>query len=608
MAEWMRSDLQIKKSLWNTYSTQKEMGMNNEIIELSLDDYQTYVQPVLIECHTDIDEYSRIFLEKYLKEDKDISRKEMYDLFRLICSFREYTFDPLIVIPGIGGGSLSDISTNHLVFLQSILEKISNPLVQARVADILWVIQKKDKKENAKIALKAYMILVEDHFKDQKKNDNIVEYIERILFLSKWIKDNNDHKKTIKKIETLIQEEILDFSTNDIILRLIKEKESDKNLLISILEEKIKHSDSLDDWKTLEKVYSKLGKDQEVDNCKIRQGEMCAQYGDQLEDNLNKMYWYQESLAIYPNTKETKDRIKEINNKLSISSNSSFKEMQHYEIHLSSQAVSDYIQEKSVEINKKISGSSFLEAVKTLVGCIEYPSIEEIKREVEIEQSNLLGLFSPVINSSQVTNVNSQSRCESLNSDNWETALAVYFTQRYFPSCTSIMLCPVMERLEIIRKEHSNIKKDDWITILKKSIIPKERLESFSLGFYNWFHKSNLEALPILIPQFENLIRYFIQDSQNDTAVYRNKERKQEEESFKNNFNNETIENKLGRDLVFQFKVLLFANGGFNLRNTIEHGLLDDRDFSDFKIDYLVLLMLKVVLFCSSKDTSGLVI
>ena len=174
--------------------------------------------------------------------------------------------------------------------------------------------------------------------------------------------------------------------------------------------------------------------------------------------------------------------------------------------------------------------------------------------------------------------------------------LAYYFTRRYFPVIRIIMLDPVIQGLEIIRKEYNNIKEDDWMIILQQSIIPQERLKSFSEGFYNWFHKNNIAALSILLPQFENLIRYLIQDSK-DTAVYRNKEKKQEEESFKNNFNNEIIENKLGQDLVFRFKVLLFADGGFNLRNNIEHGLLADEDFSNPKSDYRVLFMLKVVLF-----------
>lgn len=580
----------------------------NETVKLSLDDYETYVRPILTESPTDIYKYSSIFYKKYLEENESTSRKEVYSLFRLVCSLDlntsnpESPFDPMITTPSGDSGRLSDIPENHQVFLQEILQKITTPIVQARVADILWIIQKKNKKENAEIALKSYMLFIENNLNRQEEVLKIIDYSQRVLFLLKWTRNAKNHQEIIKKFENLIksQEEISCFFIKNVIPLLINKRGADKNLLVSILKSKVENSNCPDDWQSLEKVYNQLKEHSKVNERKIRQGEIYAQYGDQAKDNINKICWYEKSLEIYPNTKETKDRIKEINNKLSIASSNSPKEMQHYKVSLP-QDCSDYIQNKSIEIKEKISGLSFLEALKALVIYIEYPSVDELKQKVEIEQSNPLGIFSPVINSFQVTNVNLQSRCESLNLDNLENVLAIYFTQQYFPFCTSIMLNLATEGLEIIRKEHNNIKEDDWITILKKSIIPQERLESFGIGFYNWFYKRNLVALPILIPQFENLVRYLIQDSQNDTAVYRNKERKQEEESFKNNFNNGIIENKLGQDLVFQFKVLLFANGGFNLRNKIEHGLVDDLSFSDLKSDYLVLLMLKVVLFYISK-------
>lgn len=586
----------------------------NETVELSLDDYETYVEPILSESHTDIREYHSIFLKKCSEENENILQKEVYSLFRLVCSLDlntsnpKHPFVPMITTPNGDSGRPSDIPKNHQDFLQAILKKIINPVVQARVADILWVIEKKNKKENAEIALKSYMLFIENNLSNQEEVIEIVKYSQRVIFLSNWTKNKENHHEIIKKFENLIQskEEISCFFIKDIILLLINEKESDKDLLISILEKEIKDSDSSDGWECLEKVYSKLKMQDKVNECKIRQGEIYAQYGDLMDDSINKTHWYRKALEVYPNTKETKDLIKEINKKLSIASSNSLKEMQHNKVPLP-QPVSDYVQKKSMEIKEKISRLSFLEALKALISYVEYPSVEKLKQETEMRQSNPLELFSRFIDSFQVTNVNLQSRCESQNSDNLEEDLAVYFAQRYFPCCTSIMLFPVMEGLEIIRKEHNNIKEADWIIILEKSIIPKKRLESFSLGFYNWFHKRNCAALPILIPQFENLIRYLIQDSQNDTAVYRNKESKQEEESFKNNFNNEIIRNKLGQDLVFQFKVLLFANKGLNLRNKIEHGLVDDLAFSNLASDYLVLLMLEVVFLCSSKDASKLV-
>ena len=105
------------------------------------------------------------------------------------------------------------------------------------------------------------------------------------------------------------KEEISYFFIKGIILLLINEKESDKNLLISIFEKEIKDSDSLDGWECLEKVYSKLKMHDKVNECKIRQGEIYALYGDRMDDSIVKTHWYHKALEVSPNTKETKPKL-----------------------------------------------------------------------------------------------------------------------------------------------------------------------------------------------------------------------------------------------------------------------------------------------------------
>jgi len=289
----------------------------NETVKLSLDDYETYVRPILTESLTDIYEYSSIFLKKYSEENESTSRKEVYSLFRLVCSLDlntsnpESPFDPMITTPSGDSGRLSDIPENHQGFLQEILQKITTPIVQARVADILWVIQKKNKKENAEIALKSYMLFIENNLSNQEEVIEIVKCSQRVIFLSNWTKNKENHQEIIKKFKRLIQskEEISYFFIKGIILLLINEKESDKNLLISIFEKEIKDSDSLDGWECLEKVYSKLKMHDKVNECKIRQGEIYALYGDRMDDSIVKTHWYHKALEVSPNTKETKPKL-----------------------------------------------------------------------------------------------------------------------------------------------------------------------------------------------------------------------------------------------------------------------------------------------------------
>lgn len=556
----------------------------NETIKLSLNDYQKYIHPVLAESYMDIGEYSTKFLGLYNqhKNAENILEKEIYSLFELICS--------------LDSGILSDITENHIIFLQNILEKIDNQLVQARIADILCSIKKENKNENAKIAINAYENLLKNPeiFPINKKT-----YIERILSLSNFI-NKNDRKNNIKKIEEfLIQEKENVRVILKIIVLLVNEKESDKKLLTSIIEEKRKDSGNWrDQWEEVAKFYSKLGNHQEVENCKISRAEawFSSAEGADLESTI---FALQTSLQIYPNTKKTEGRRKEISDKLS---SASAKVQERMQMITRQQMITRHIIEKSEKIKKEISGLNFFEALQTLVSFIKYPSIEELERSLEREKQSFRGimLFSNMTSTFKYENVNEQSRCESQNLQG-KGGMAYYFLNSYFPDYFISELLPIQQGLEIIRKKHNNIKIDDWINILKKSIIPEKRLESFSIGFYNWFCKINQAALPILIPQFENLIRYIIQNNQQDTSIYRQKESKQEEQSFKNNLDNEIIKNKLGKDLVFQFQLLLISDKkegleGFNIRNKIEHGLCDDEYFLKPECNYFVLLMLKLLL------------
>jgi len=89
----------------------------NKTVELSLDDYETYVEPILTEFHTDILEYYSIFCKKCSEENENILRKEIYSLFRLVCSFilnlsdQKSPFLPMMDMRDRDSGRLSDIPT-----------------------------------------------------------------------------------------------------------------------------------------------------------------------------------------------------------------------------------------------------------------------------------------------------------------------------------------------------------------------------------------------------------------------------------------------------------------------------------------------------------------
>ena len=183
-----------------------------------------------------------------------------------------------------------------------------------------------------------------------------------------------------------------------------------------------------------------------------------------------------------------------------------------------------------------------------------------------------------------------------LNKDAEEN-LALYFKFKVFPYF-NLRLDPIINGLESIRTEHAHVTENDWYDLLEDcSFIPKDRLQSYQLGLHNWFNRKNTIALPILMPQFENSVRFLIQNGGTDTSIYREKEQRQEEQPFDSkHLDHEIIKEAFGKDIVILLKILLTKKNGFSLRHKVAHGLIDDNHFFLSEVEYFFLLLLSLVI------------
>ena len=598
-----------------------QIPFSSQAIELSVEDYQSFIEPILrknsesffkqdVEEDDFIDFYCKKF-DHYSKKTENSSEKEIYSLFKFILSFyfnpydEKHPFDAGFKFAnGTDTGLPTDIPLHHQDFLKGIVEKISCPFMRSRIADILYSIRKKDKRRNAELALDAYLIVSEKLAEKDLWAPIPTPYIKRALSLSKWLKNPEIHQNVIEKIQNFIKKKNFPFIAK-IVLLLIGEKESNKDLLISILDDKARKENRIDDWAALKKVNHKMKRPKDVDFCKRRQSEIYEQQAEEADDPFHKEYWSLKSLETLPETQETKSQREKLNTHLSQASNDILKEMKLVRISLPEDCLtliekkSNEIKEKISEIKEKISGRSFHEVWPILLSYFTFPSRKKLEEEVEKEKSNLLGLFSPCIEYSSSSTVNSQDRSQCHRLESPDGQLSFFYTKRYFKSLTLLMFLPVLKGLEIIREEHKEIGEHDWRDLLSRSpLVPPENLRSFSKGFYDWFLAENCSALPTLIPQCENFIRFLIQQGGNNTGVYRNNEHRQEEDSFKKNLEHQIIKDTFGDDWLLQLKIFFLneGNNGFNIGANIRHGLVNDSYYFDLKCEYIVFLILKVLI------------
>ncbi len=71
------------------------------------------------------------------------------------------------------------------------------------------------------------------------------------------------------------------------------------------------------------------------------------------------------------------------------------------------------------------------------------------------------------------------------------------------------------------------------------------------------------------------------------------REERQKEGSFKANLNDNVIQEELGTDMCFTFRALLIEKG-FNIRNDVTHGLVEDQKYDSPEYEYFTLLFLNV--------------
>lgn len=595
---------------------------------LTIEDYKKYVEPIISETENNkLFDLWRKFSARIVAEKEEHPKTDILHLFNLICSLnltQNATDDPfhpsLIKADGSCSGEVKDISSNHQNFLKQVVDDIQHNDLRARVLDIIWIKEKHS--NNLKRAVDAYMVKITEEIKNFNIDTidfDVFNKIYRVIFLVRKDKQSNTTTKIVGEFENIIEKnkEALPPSIIAKLLEILSNlAEFNLDTFMPLIEEEKIYIDNQEILSSLIKLYQKRNKQDKADFFKFKLAEVYAGYGDSAfntQDYLSAQCAYRKALQNHPESTDYKSSFDQINAKLSNAAKLSFSQMNPYNIPIPEELyekIAKVVEESSIKIEKDISNLTFPEALKKLLSFVGCPSYEEIKKETENEKRNLFGIFSSIVDHSLTTTVNDQARVQNLGSgknslkkdtdESVEENLREYFKMSCFPLINILDLNPLRKGLDVIISQHTSVTLEDWKKIFKDcSLIPEGRINSYVLGFYHWFKRENLIAIPILIPQFENFIRFLKQNAGEETSEYKKNEGRQDEGGFKANLNDKIIQEKLGPDLCFIFRALLIEKG-FNIRNDVTHGLIEDQKYDFPEYEYFTLLFLKCLLSSSS--------
>jgi hypothetical protein len=501
-----------------------------------------------------------------------------------------------------------NLTDEHLDFLAEIAPEISDPELQARVADILWV--RREDYRMAQLAVTAYLQSAQE-LQNQKKWNQCFKRIERALRLALNRKSRYQPETVIAHIEAVLarynEEEPLWLSAK--LMELLQEHTLKKYRLSGLtkyaaLAEKVAtfaetshHWDSARAYWKIKAKWHHLEKNRE----KERAASMLAAetYVKEAEDALQRnpfpyltaSHHLQKAIEAFRKISGTKEetvdakaRAEEVHKLLIQYQEESRKELNTISHKVD---VSDEVEQARAHVRgKKFQDALFalsLLGVPTRVSHlrqrVQDGESHEGKADDEDQERALLAPYVPVVMINEMGKVVAR---QSSDPDKAEQAtrfemyrLAVEYqilhTQTY-----------IEQARDQINLEHC-VRVNDLLPIVSHSpFVPPGREYLFAKGLYAGLTGDFFTSTHILIPQIENSVRYLLWEQQNVRSSGLDNDGIQEERRLTTTLYPSKcpeISFIFDEDTLFDLQGLLIEDSGSNLRNRMAHGLINDGEF-----------------------------
>jgi hypothetical protein len=155
--------------------------------------------------------YTRLLeAAKAAEEQGNVTAQSVFTLLGQVSSLhlkpqeKQSPFGPMWVYEGRRSADIPDFAEDHVNALKMILSVLSNNDLKARVADVIWTVQRKGNFSYAQHAIDFYLLAGEEQMSGETSTYG-VERFTRALYLAASLGRNLDRfSQVVKKIETII--------------------------------------------------------------------------------------------------------------------------------------------------------------------------------------------------------------------------------------------------------------------------------------------------------------------------------------------------------------------------------------------------------------------
>ena len=535
--------------------------------------------------------------------------------------FLYYPFHPLFTFGNKRSGIFSDFTNEQILFLKQNLSKYKNPIITARLYDILWSLEKQKKYAEMAIDLylekfKIYLSKIEEikarallkNEASVKENDTNYDLLhlqgdicsEIIRVCELWIQIGGDDKERKSKIISSINQclqKLYDYNEKDrrnysdvrILKAFVNINGSVKNFLdrdnysflIKFVKKQIKDLESFENYDKADSYYEILLKLENFSETSgksetaFAKAEACFKDLELKKKQAQKGTWltpyYEKAILEYKNLKQTESVKKKIK----------------------------ILTEEKMEISKKKLGSIKIKKTFSTDATAMVKSLKESLDNLPSQKERVLFLAS--LANPNPLNLYKESARETIQSNpmfsfinhvkgNERGGTEYVFGSKSddpidFTIYTSLQFeLPLRGNFILLGLDHILNKGDVDLKIFdeilkNRDLIPEDRVSLFKDGFKHGLHLEWNASIRILVLELENSIRYILERKKNYSSSQSfnvNGHCVNEDESLSFLLNLQQSKELFGEDYIYHMKFLFSERGGYNFKNKISHGHIGD--------------------------------
>lgn len=473
--------------------------------------------------------------------------------------------------------------------LYSVLPRLTNPVLGARVADTCWLVDR-SRSEAAVAAINAYVEIVararsgELRFHDEEKGAlsyEAINYLRRALQIGQKIGVDKEPTQNARKLVTELRQEA---ASKGVSVRALSELDldfgiSEPQAVARDIERAIAAAAGPADYLRISALwnlaarafhYAKLADD--ANRCRTEAAECLVTLGEANPSAMAKSHWLGMAIAEYQGIPGKRERRTELRHKL-IDAQAGIREEMMPISHETD------IREIVESTEKAFAEGTLMRKLRLFASLARSADPAELREQAIklIQRHPLSTLFESSHHDHEGKVIYRSSAAGTFGGAD-EGPIQQQIARNESMRRGLIVSGTIEPAREAIMTQHL-VTEDDFEVICRNTpFIPPGHQATFARGFARFFQGDMTSALYVLVPQLENSLRHVLKSRGHDVTKIDTNDMTQEDRTISSLFEQmrTEMEEILGKPVIDDIERVFLDKAGPYIRHRVAHGLLYD--------------------------------